>query len=122
SATHVKLARGAGLRELINEKQLSTLYKSPSPLHWLVPDITFDRTPELYQYLNTDLEVEIVDPEAFVRKLEKSFLEKQTDEWLVQFYTFLRNLPSLNRNIKEKPILRLEDNSHVSPFKRSSPY
>ena len=121
-ATQVRLARSADLRELINEKQLSTLYGSPSPLYWLVPDITLDRTPDLYRYLYKDLEVEIVDADAFARRLEKAFLEEQTDEWLVQLYTFLSNLPSLNRIIKEKPILRLEDNSHVSPFKRSSPY
>ncbi len=121
-ATQVKLARGADLRELINEKQLSTLYGSASPLHWLVPDITLDRTPELYRYLNKDLEVEIVDPNVFVRKLEESFLEIQTDEWLMQLYTFLSEQPGLNNIIKGKPILRLEDNSHVSPFKRSSPY
>src|SRR5260370_22791017 len=121
-ATQVRLARSADLRELINEKQLSTLYGSPSPLYWLVPDITLDRTLDLYRYLYKDLEVEIVDADAFARRLEKAFLEEQTDEWLVQLYTFFSNLPSLNRIIKEKPILPLEDNSHVSPFKRSSPY
>lgn len=122
SATRVKLARGADLRELINEKQLSTLYGSPSPLYWLVPDITLDRTPDLYRYLNKDLEVEIVDPNVFVRKLEESFLEIQTDEWLVQLYIFLSEQPGLNNIIKGRPLLRLEDNSHVSPFRRSSPY
>ncbi len=120
SATQVKLARGADLRELINEKQLSTLYGSPSPLHWLVPDITLDRTPDLYRYLNKDLEVEIVDPNVFVRKLEESFLKLQTDGWLVQLYTFLSEQPGLNYIIKGKPILRLEDNNQVSPF--TAPY
>ncbi len=122
SATHVKLARSADLRELLNEKQLSTLYGSPSPLHWIVPGITLDRTPDLYRYLNKDLEVEIVDPNVFVQKLDEAFLKLQTDEWLVQLYSFLSEQPGLNKSIKEKPILRLEDNSHVSPFKRSSPY
>src|SRR5258708_6228917 len=121
-ATQVKLARSADLRELINEKQLSTLYGSPSPLYWLVPDITLDRTPDLYRYLNKDLEVEIVDPDAFARRLEKAFLEEQTDEWLVQLYIFLSKLPGLNNIVKGKPILRLENNSHVSPFKWTYPY
>lgn len=121
-ATQVKLARSVDLRELINEKQLSTLYGSPSPLYWLVPDITLDRTPDLYRYLNKDLEVEIVDPDAFARRLEKAFLEEQTDEWLMQLYIFLSKLPSLNNIVKGKPILRLENNSHVSPFKWTYPY
>jgi hypothetical protein len=116
SAAHAKLARGTELRELINAKQLSTLYGTSFPLHWLSSEITLDRTPDIYRFLNKDLEVEIVDPNVFVRKLEKSFLEIQTDEWLVQLYTFLSEQPGLNYIIKGKPILRLEDNSHVSPF------
>src|SRR5947209_2767514 len=66
SATQVKLARGADLRELINERQLSTLYGAPTPLHWLTSDITFDKTRDLYIYINKELEVDIVDPEVFV--------------------------------------------------------
>lgn len=122
NAAQVKLARGTELRELINEAQLSTLYGASSTLHWLSSEITLDRTPDLYRYLNKDLEVDIVDPEAFARKLEKTFLEKQTDEWLMKLYTFLSKQPGLNNIIKSKPILRLEDNSHVAPFNRSSSY
>ncbi len=122
SAGQAKLARSAELRELINDQQLTTLYGSLSPLHWLVPDITLDRMPDLYRYLTKDLEVDVVDPDGFVRKLETLFLQKQPDEWLVKLYTFLSKQPGLNTIIKGKPILRLEDNSHVSPFKRVSPY
>jgi hypothetical protein len=120
SATQVKLAHSTDLRELINDQQLSSLYGAPSPLYWLFSEITADRMRDLHRYLNRDLEVEIVDPEAFVRKLEKSFLEKQTDDWLVTLFTFLSKQPSLNYIIKGKPILRLEDNSQVSPF--NAPY
>lgn len=119
-ATQVKLARSADLRELINDQQLSSLYGASSPLYWLLAEITADRMPDLHRYLNRDLEVESIDPEAFVRKLEKSFLEKQTDEWLVKLFTFLSKQPGLISIIKGKPILRLEDNSHVSPF--NAPY
>jgi hypothetical protein len=121
-ATQAKLARSTELRELLNGPQLSSLYGTSSSLHWLSSDVTLDRTPDLFRYLNKDLEVDIVDPEAFARKLEKAFLEKQTDEWLVQFYIFLSKLPSLNNIIKWKPILRLENNSHVSPFEWTYPY
>ncbi|HYT41558.1 MAG TPA: hypothetical protein VEP90_04390, partial [Methylomirabilota bacterium] len=117
SAAQVKIARGADLRELINERQLSTLYGASTPLHWLTSDITFDRTRDIYTYINKELEVEIVDPEAFARKLEISFLKLQTDEWLIRLYTFLSKQPGLKEIIKWKPILRLRDNSHVPPFK-----
>ncbi len=122
SATQVKLARSTDLRELVNDQQLSSLYEVSSPLYWLPSEITVDRMQDIYHYLNRDLDVEVVDPEAFVRKLEKSFLEMQTDEWLVKLYTFLSKQSGLNNTIKGIPILRLEDNSHVSPFKRKSLY
>jgi hypothetical protein len=124
SATEVKLARGAELRDLINGQQLSSLNGTSTPLHWLSSEITVDRMPDLYRYLNKDLEVEVMDPEAFVRNLDTSFLEKQSDEWLVKLYTFLSKQQGLTINniIKRKAILRLEDNSHVSPFKRTSPF
>jgi hypothetical protein len=70
SATQVKLARGADLRDLLNEEQLSLLYESPLPLHWLSPDITIDRTRDLFTYINKNLGVEVIDPDAFARKLD----------------------------------------------------
>jgi len=118
--TQMKLARGTDLRELINEQQLSALYGVSFPLFWLSSDITLDRTPDLFRYLTKGFDVEVIDPDSFVRKLEKSFLEKQTDEWIVQLYFFLSKQPGLNNIIKWKPILRLEDNSHISPF--NAPY
>ncbi len=120
NASQVKLARGTGLRELINEEQLSSLYGTSYPLYWLSSGISQDKTPDLYRYLNKELEVDIVEPENFSRKLDMTFLEKQTDEWLVQLYIFLQKQPALNNSIKSKPILRLEDGRHVAPFNRPS--
>jgi len=116
SATQAKLARNADLRELINGRQLSALYDEASDLLWLSSDVTLDRTPELYKYIIRDLGVEVVRPETFIQRIERSFVEKQTDEWLIQFYTFLGKQPDLKSVIKQRFILRLEDNNHVPPF------
>jgi len=123
-ATEVKLARSAELRDLINNQQLSSLYGTSTSLHWLSSEITIDKMPDLHQYLNKELKIEFMDPESFVRRLKTSFLEKQSDEWLLKLYTFLSKQQGLTINniIKRTPILRLEDNSHVSPFKRTSPF
>ena len=115
-ATQVKLARGTGLRELLDKQRLSSLYRSQSPLHWLLPEITVDRMPDLHRYLTKNLQIEEIDPEAFVRKLDMPFLKQQSDEWLKKLYTFLSKQPGLAYIIRGKPILRLENNSHVSPF------
>src|SRR5205085_10567401 len=53
---------------------------------------------------------------------EMALLEHQTDEWLMKLYIFLSKQPGLKNIIKGKPLLRLEDNSHVTPFKRTPPY
>ena len=119
-ATEVKLARGMDLRELLDQQQLSMLYGSRSPIYWLPAEITVDRMPDFYRYLRRSLQIEEVDPETFVRKLDMPFLKQQSDEWLKQFYIFLSKQPGLTYLIRGKPILRLENNSHVSPF--NAPY
>jgi hypothetical protein len=119
-ATEVKLARGVDLRELLDKQQLSLLCRAQFPLHWLPTEITADRMPDFYRYLRRNLQIEEIDPEAFVRKLDMPFLKQQTDEWLKKFYLFLSKQPGLTYIIRGKPILRLENNSHVSPF--NAPY
>ncbi len=116
-ATEVKLARGRELRDLINNQQLADLYGVVSPLYWLSSEITTaNRVRDLYQYLTECLDVDVVNPAIFVEKLEESFLEKQTDTWLIKLYQFLSKQPALENIIKEKPILRLENGNQVSPF------
>lgn len=119
-AMEVKLARGVDLRDLLDKQQLSLLYKAQSPLHWLQAEITADRMPDFYRYLRRSLQIEEIDPEAFVRKLDMPFLKQQSDEWLKKFYIFLSKQPGLRYLIRGKSILRLENNSHVSPFNASS--
>lgn len=115
-ATEVKLAGSADLRELLDKHQLSTLYGSGSLLHWLSAEITADRTSDFYSYLTNDLQIKPIEPEAFIRKLEAPFLERQTDEWLIKLYNFLSKQSALRNIFRRKRILRLEDNSHVFPF------
>lgn len=118
NATQVKLARSNDLRELVSNYQLSELYDESLPIYWLPSEITVDRMPDLYHFLDRDLEVEVIDPAFFVRILGASFVEKQTDEWLEKLYVFLSKQPALDKDVKEKPVLRLEDGRHVSPIKR----
>lgn len=68
-------------------------------------------------YLLRELEVEEVTPESFVERLSENFLVKQSDEWFIKFYGFLSERPGLKQHLKTKPIIRLQDNTHVIPFK-----
>ena len=129
SAQNAKLADSEGLIELLKPNQLSLLFKRSNVTRWLVPDITARRAQNLWKYLRMELKIDEVDPEMFARRIDKSFLEQQDDDWFIDFYKFLsvgerppRSLwtspsgilqrPSILRN---KPILRLQDNSLVNP-------
>ena len=89
SAKEAKLARSTDLRDLLTSDQLQTLYQAERPLKWLSAEITQDKTPELRTYLMYHLGIEEVTPDAFARRITKSFLEEQSDEWMIRFYTYL---------------------------------
>ena len=113
-----KLARGLELRSLLDQDQLSLLFQSPHVLNWLSAEIT----PNLRLYLMEQLKIEEVRPEKFVELLTDDFLEKQDDKWIINFYSFLGKDRTYlwkkpDATLKKKKIIRLTDNSHVTPFK-----
>ena len=127
SALNAKLARGADLRKLLDHEQLRKLFQSEATVKWLAGSITQDRTPELRSYLLNELKVEEITPDSFARRVTQSFLSKQDDEWLLKFYGYLSGQEALWRSprwsgdsgglLRSKPIVRLQDNSHVIPFR-----
>jgi hypothetical protein len=116
AAGQAKLARTQELRDLLSPGQLGALYGIAGELHWLTGDISQDRTPSLRQYLLYELDVDEVTPDAIVSKLDKAFLESQSDDWIVHLYEFLNGQPALLRQGKLAglPIIRLEDGTHVA--------
>ncbi|RLB93765.1 MAG: hypothetical protein DRH50_07410 [Deltaproteobacteria bacterium] len=127
SARNAKLARGADLRKLLDQDQLTDLFQSEDTIKWLAGSISQDRTPELRTYLLNELDVEEVTPDSFARKITQSFLFKQIDEWLLKFYAYLSGKEALWRSprwsgdsggpLRSKPIIRLQDDSQVTPFR-----
>ncbi len=125
SARNAKLVRGAELMKILNRERLSALFPFRAD-KWLSSDITQDRTPDLRSYLMQELYIEEVTPETFARKLSKQFLASQNDEWFVEFYKYLLGQEALWRAprgkydepgiLRNRPILRLQDESHVNPF------
>jgi hypothetical protein len=123
-ASEAKIAGSSELRALLTEDDLATLFDVTTPIYWLSADITRDRTPDLYTYLRGEIGIGVMDPEGFANRITAAFLKKQTDEWMVRFYTFLRDQRGLWDSekhwnpLRSKPILRLENNTHQAPFKR----
>lgn len=125
AATDVKLARGGGLRDLLSGEQFGQLFGTDKALRWVSEAITENRTPMLWRYLRDELNVEEVTPEGVINRLTEDFLVQQTDDWMVLLYAFMNTNAALWRlqgrygvvpPARAKPIIRLEDGSHVRPF------
>lgn len=119
-AQQAKLASADWLRVLLSKIQLQSLLQSIEPLEWISEDITERRTNDIWKYLREQLRVEVVTPDSFARKITSEFLERQTDEWMIQFYSSLSLAPSTWNSqgpLRNKPFIRLEGDQHVPPFR-----
>lgn len=125
AALNAKLVRGGDLMKLLDQGQLQALFQSDGEIRWLPARITQGRTPDLRLYLRNELKIDGIGPEMFARNLSKEFLVEQTDEWFIRFYHFLSEQKALWRRsdrswergiLLDKPILRLQDGTHVTPF------
>ena len=124
SAQKGVLVGSGGLIDLLNPEQLSLLFQTQWVMDWVAIYINERRTPNLWQFLRNNLNVIEIDSEMFANKLSRSFLAKQSDSWFIEFYKFLSiggGRPPLSiwkphgSLLRSKPILRLQDNSLVSP-------
>jgi len=125
-AREVKLAREAGLRELLTPDLLGELYADPGPVSFVHDSITESRTPLLWRYLREEAGVDEVTPEAVVATATGEFLAARSDQWTGLFYGFLNQNQALWREpshpgdqpgpARAKPIIRLEDGTQVAPF------
>jgi hypothetical protein len=124
------IARGKDLCSLLTSEQLDVLFDRAGS-KWLDENITEARMPELRRYLIDELWIKEVDPELFARELDEEFMSKQSDQWVISFYAFLSNQRALWRAsthsyekpsiLRSKPIIRLDNDSHIAPFKDEKP-
>lgn len=116
SAPHAALARGQELCELLDSAQLTALFASDVLLEWLSDAITIDRTPVLRTYLMGEHRIREIQPQTFVSRVTKEFLEAQTDEWVSKLYEFLAGQSYLWKTASNLriPWVRLEDGTHVA--------
>ncbi len=132
-AKHVKLARGSELLDLFTPQQLGELLGASEPIYWLNGEITETNreTSNLHLYLVGKKarysweetiepligELEIA-PATLIGKLSVGFLQKQDDAWMARLYGYLiQQKTTLWGILRDRPFLRLEDGSHVKPFR-----
>ena len=114
------LARGKELATFLNKSDINFLYDKKN---WLSPEITYDRTKELRDYLIDELDISEVDFSSFSEKISDDFMKRKKDGWVISFYGKLLDRRSLwektqwNEGVlRSKPIIRLTVGGHVAPF------
>lgn len=115
----VRLARGEGVRDLLTPDQLGRLCGADGAVAFVDESVTQSGTPLLWRYFRDEIGVGEVTPEFVVEMMSEEFLSAQSDDWMARFYAFLYEHHGLWREpgpALEKPIIRLEDGSHVRPF------
>jgi hypothetical protein len=126
SARQLKLASGAGLRELLTPDVLGQLWGDEGAVAFVSDSISETGTTILWRYLRDEAGLDEVTPEAVVARLTAEFLSARPDQWIVSFYWFLYRHPSLWQEprhpgdlagpARSKPIVRLEDGAQIAPF------
>ena len=124
AAQNAKLASAEWLRKLLREEQLRQLFQSKTAPKWISGEITEGAKNDLWKFIRDVLKVEILTPDSFARKVDSGFFEKQTDEWLSQFYEHLADQKALWKKwdgwsrgpLSAKSFIRLQDGKHVPPF------
>ena len=120
-AVRALLACTQELRELFTPIQLSTLFGEKQELSWLTGDITWGRTPKLLGYLMWHLRIAELTPEKIIKRLDKPFLETQSDAWIQDLYEFLSGQPALRQELSQVPLIRLKDGTQVVAYLNGQP-
>lgn len=114
SAAELRLARAQDVRDLFGPRQLQTLLGSEGLLYWASAEITTDRAPQLRNFLMQELKVAELTLDQMLARVQDSFLEDQSDTWMMRFYRLLASQPALMRGrARDISLYRLENGSHV---------
>ncbi len=73
-----------------------------------------------FEIFREELKIEELTPDGFARKVGSSFLNNQSDQWIIEFYVQLPNQKSLWKKgsgsywdpdgpLRKKPFIRLQD-------------
>lgn len=118
------LTRSKELTEFLTDNDINLLFLKKN---WLDTRITYDRTRELRDYLTKELQIREVDFGDFAGKISADFFALKSDAWMADFYNRMLGQPALwaektySRKegvLRLKPIIRLEDGSHVAPYNK----
>jgi hypothetical protein len=122
-AADTRIAAGKSLVELLSSEQLRSLLKLQGAVHWVSTDVLNDSRRDVSEFLKSTIAIPTLSISTLVDKFDTEFLLAQKDAWIARFYVFLIDHERLWRVDKprgpllEQPIIRLQDGSHVKPFR-----
>jgi len=125
SSGNAVLARERELTNLLADIDCTELFHRE---HWLSTEITYDKTRVLRDYLISELNVPEITMQKFCSGITEEFIRAKSDDWMVGFYSSITKNKALYRVgsryqakgvLRERPIIRLEDDSHVCPENNS---
>ena len=121
AGSHALIAGSETLRSLLDEEQLKQLCGTQRLVRWVTGEITEDRAKDLWWYLRYMIRINELDTDWFVERLTESFISRQTDTWLCDFYAAATEFGRKAKyELKRKPIIRLDDDSHSPPHDANS--
>lgn len=130
SAKDALLGGSKELIRLISSEQLEVLFGKKN---WIDDKITErGEYQDFWTYLKDEIVIKEIEPTHFAIKINKNFLEKQSDEWIINFYKYLQKPKYLWEekevtlrapgewgrydSLRVKEIIRLENDTHICPF------
>jgi hypothetical protein len=115
-AVDLLLASSPEVLGLLDPGQLGALCGAGRPVWFADAAISERRTPVLWRYLQDEIGLDELTPEAVVTRMTGEFLAEQDDRWITRFYRFLAGHPSLWPAAGTKPVIRLENGRQVAPL------
>ena len=121
SSENTILARERELTNLLVHMDCTELFHRE---FWLSTEITYDKTRVLRDYLISELDMPEITMQKFCSGINEEFIKTKSDNWMVDFYSSITKNKALYRAgagyqtkgvLRERPIIRLEDDSHVCP-------
>ena len=121
AANDAKIAGSKGLRDLLDKSKLQQLLDFNEQTQWVHAEIAEGGASNLWRFLTTILDVTEVDAEMFARRIDQEFMSNQSDDWIQRFYEFAPSGSTMQQILRDRPIIRLADGSHVKPFHGTQP-
>ncbi len=117
NAENALLAREKELTTLLDNSDCYNLFAREA---WLSTEITStsNKTKDLWGYLIKILGISAIIMEKFCTEITEEFIKTKDDKWIIKFYSGITKSQSLYQNegvLRKRPIIRLEDDSHICP-------